>query len=93
MKLSLDNILISYLPPANEVWGKVIFSHACHSFYSRGGWGGMHGRVCGRVACMAEGMHGSGHARQERRSLKRVVRILLECILVKRKSVEPVNIP
>ena len=32
------------------------------------------------------GMHGRGHAWQERRPLKRAVCILLECILVKRKK-------
>ena len=43
--------------------------------------GGMRGGevqgVCGRGACVA-----GGHAWQERRPLQRVVRILLECILV-----------
>ena len=65
------------LPPANEVWGKVIFSEACvknsvHSGACMAGCvcvagGGMHGRG----ACMVEGlvwqrgMHGRGHAWQE----------------------------
>ena len=40
--------------------------------------GGMHSEeaMCGR------GMHGRGHAWQERRPLQRTLRILLECILV-----------
>ena len=51
--------------------------------------GGMHGRSMhgGRACmaggmCMVGGMCGMGHAWQERRPLKRMVRILLECILV-----------
>ena len=43
-------------------------------------WGGMHGRGC----VWQGGMHGREHAWQERWSLQRTVRILLECILVKK---------
>ena len=63
--------------------------------------GGMHGRGrCGRGACMAGGMNGGGGcawlgacmaggmcAWQERQALKRMVRILLECILVVKRVI------
>ena len=47
--------------------------------------GGMHGK--GRLHgggghAWQGGMHGRGHACQERRPLQRTVRIILECILV-----------
>ena len=94
-----------YLPAANEVWGKVIFSQVSVSLFTGGGhacWeevrmprrvcmpgghacqGGMcgGGHVCLVGGCVAGGMHGGGHAWQERWSLQRAVRILLECILV-----------
>ena len=54
-----------FLPPAKEVWGKVIFSEACvkNSVHKGSAWlGGMHGWG----ACMAGGrawpggMHGWG---------------------------------
>ena len=35
----------NFLPPANEVWGKVIFSEACvkNSVHGEGGWPGPRG--------------------------------------------------
>ena len=45
--------------------------------------GGMCGRGCACWgACMAGGVRGRGACMQERQPLKRVVRIILECILV-----------
>ena len=47
------------LPPANEVWGKVIFSEACvKNSVHRGGWllGGMH--ICRGHAWLQGGVHG-----------------------------------
>ena len=42
-----------YLPPANEVWGKLIFSEACvKNSVHKGGRGG----VCGIPACIAGGI-------------------------------------
>ena len=35
-----------FLPPANEVWGKVIFSQACDSHSVHRGWGGALSRGC-----------------------------------------------
>ena len=65
------------LPPANEVWGKVIFLHLFIILFTGGGaWsGGVPG---------PRGVHGPGGAwwRPPRRLLLRAVRILLECILV-----------
>ena len=62
------------LPPANEVWGKVIFSQACHSFCSRGGGGG-------RWVCIQWGdLH--LHRILQDTVNKQAVCILLECILV-----------
>ena len=40
------------------------------------------GAICGKGACMAGGTCGRGVCVQEKRPLKRAVRILLECILV-----------
>ena len=41
------------LPPANEVWGKVIFSEACEEFCSQGG-GGIPACIAGGIpACLA----------------------------------------
>ena len=81
----------SYLPPANEVWGEVIFLHLFVILFTRGGWmvpgggwsWGVHGP--GGGGCMVlGGMHGSGGDwwRPPGRLLLRAVRILLECILV-----------
>ena len=64
------------LPPANEVWGKVIFSQACvkNSVHRGDAWSrGVPGP--GDV-CLVPGGGGGG------RLLVRAVRILLECILV-----------
>ena len=48
---------IIYLPPANEVWGKVIFSEACVSHSVHKCW-----RWRGRGACMVGGrVHGGGN--------------------------------
>ena len=55
-----------FLPPANEVWGKVIFSEVCVSHSVHGG----EGEECVCVGCMAGGacmvggMCGRGHAWQ-----------------------------
>ena len=70
----------SSLPPANEVWGKVIFLHVCVILST----GGVRGR---RGMCMAAGgacVVARGGMRRTRRDTvnERVVRILLECILV-----------
>ena len=62
----------NFLPPANEVWGKVKFSEACvtHSVHKGGcAWQwGMAGGVCGRGhawwGCVAEGVRGKGPAWQ-----------------------------
>ena len=92
-----------YLPPANEVWGKVMFYTRLSFCLQRGVWchflsaclvpcslwrggGGVKGmwwkaRVCGegdRDPLRPEAQH----LLNQRRPLKRAVRILLECILV-----------
>ena len=85
------------LPPANEVWGKVIFLHLFVILFTGGG---MHGQWGGWGMCMVGGVHAGGgacvargvcmpctpHAAwyHEIRSVnERAVRILLECILVR----------
>ena len=67
----------NFLPPANEVWGKVIFSQACVKNSVHGGGEGVPGPWGGVPApggCRVETPH--------RRLLLRAVRILLEYILV-----------
>ena len=75
----------------NSSCGKVMFSQASvsHSVLSGGGgfmhgWGMRGGGMCGRVASMARRGGGGFAAWQERRPLQRTVRILLECILVRK---------
>ena len=69
-------VLVSkFLPPANEVWGKVIFLHLFVILFMGGcllsrGWGASSGGVPG--------------GDPPGRLLLRAVRILLECILVTR---------
>ena len=59
------------------------WEHACMTGSVVTMGGGMCGRgVCVVGACMGGGMHGRGQALQERRPLQRMVRILLECLLV-----------
>ena len=70
-----------YLPPANEIWGKV-----CHSFCPGGEFvwrGGACMAGCCMVGgvCVGEGLHGGGCMAGET-ATKRAVRILLESILV-----------
>ena len=48
---------VTFLPPANEVWGKVIFSQASVTLSTGGG---VHGR--GSMHGGGRGMHGGGHA-------------------------------
>ena len=65
------NFSAEYLPPANEVWGKVMFLHLPVILFTGGG--GV--------------LHSAGWADPPLRALrdmvnKRSVRILLECILV-----------
>ena len=86
------------LPPANEVWGKVIFSQASVGLYLGGGvhpYGGIEG-VCIQWGEGVEGLHLGGRGvciqgdwedPSPHRILwdtvnKQAVRILLECILV-----------
>ena len=62
--------------------GKVMFLHLSvicsqEGVRGKGGWGHVWQGVC-----VAEEVHGKGACVQERRPLKRAVRILLECILV-----------
>ena len=59
-----------FLPPANEVWGKVICLHLSVILSTSGGGGGLPGPGEGLVE------------NPTRRLLLRAVRILLECILV-----------
>ena len=85
--------LTYYLPPANEVWGKVIFSQACvKNSVHRGvpgpgggllpGWGSApRGVAWSRRGCLFPG--GAGWWRPPPgHLLLRAVHILLECILV-----------
>ena len=73
----------SSLPPANEVWGKVMFLHLSVILFTGGGsrWvylGGGEGGLCpggslsGEGLCQEDPPYGK----------ERAVRILLECILV-----------
>ena len=72
----------NFLPPANEVWGKVIFSQACVKNSVHGGGGGSGpGGVPGPGGYACSG-GGAGWRPPLRRLLLRAVRILLECILV-----------
>ena len=67
-------VSLSLLPPANEVWGKVIFSEACikNSVHREGcAWSG--GGAWFRGGVCVETPLG--------RLLLRAVRILLECLL------------
>ena len=74
----------NFLPPANEVRGKVIFSEACvtHSVHEggvrgSGAWlgvcvaGGMHDGGVWQRGCVARGLHGRGRAciKRARRNL------------------------
>ena len=82
-----------YLPPANEVWDKVIFSEACvkNSVHRGGAWspGGVPGPggwgVPGPGGWGVPGPGGGVCADPPRWLLLRAVRILLECILVEKK--------
>ena len=59
----MENCTCMLLPPANEVWGKVIFLHVC-VILSMGGVvmhgyrGGMHGCRVGGHAWLWGGVHG-----------------------------------
>ena len=79
-----------YLPPANEVWSKVIFLHLFVILFTveglvRGG-GLLLGGACSRgVPALDGGMPAPGGGawwRPPGQLLLRAVRILLECILV-----------
>ena len=80
-----------FLPPANEVWGKVKF-YTCLSFCSHGGqhpgkstFKGVYLQGClppGVVCLWGVCIHG-GLDRPPNEPEKRAVRILLECFLVK----------
>ena len=92
LQMKLLSFTVSYLPPANEVWGKAIFSEACVKNSNHGGCmlpGGVPGLrgVCFRGGCLLWGVPGPGGAwwRHPRRLLLRAVRILLEFILVLKK--------
>ena len=86
-------IIPVYLPPANEVWGKVIFSQACvknsvHRGRSCPGGVPAPRRVPGPGGCVA-GLGGGGLLPvgclveiPPGWPLLRAIRILLECILV-----------
>ena len=53
--------VLGLLPPANEVWGKVIFSQACVKNSVHGGGGGL--GFCSREeggACLGEGVPAPG---------------------------------
>ena len=72
---------ISFLPPANQVWGKVMFLHVSVILFTGGGesaWGG------GNLHPIREGgLHrGEGWTQTPPELEKRVVRILQECFLV-----------
>ena len=71
-----------YQPQTKLLEGNVS-TPVCDSVHR--GWGGMHdqGGMHGRGYVWQGVMHGGGHTWQERWPLKRAVRILLECILVK----------
>ena len=84
VKLAIPQKL--FLPPANQVWGKVMFLHLSISHSVHGG-GGMHGRghvwqgvcVCGKGGMRSQGhvWCQRGHAHR-RRPLKQAVCILLD---------------
>ena len=68
--------VISFLPPANEMWGKVMF-YTCVSFCSQGvRW------VCSGGLCIQEGFGQTPPSDTMDTVNKRAVRIILECILV-----------
>ena len=81
-------IVLLLLPPANEVWGKVIFSEACvKNFVHGGGRAWLQGAcMVARGVCLVAGGHVwlLGGVRRIRRDTvnERAVRILLECMLV-----------
>ena len=88
-----------FLPPPTKLRQGNVFKSMCQEFCSGevaegacmawddGGhvWqgAGMAGCVCCRGVCVTEGIHGWGCAWQEKWPLQRLVRILLECILVR----------
>ena len=54
----------AFLPPANEVWGKVIFSEACvkNSVDKGRGVGGIPACIAGGIpACLSAGVGGGGN--------------------------------
>ena len=69
------------LPPANEVWGKVIFLHLSHSVHR----GGVPGQVPLRAGTPPRAGTAPGNACWDTVN-KRAVPILLECIQLKRFS-------
>ena len=84
---------LRFLPPANEVWGKVMFLHLCAILFMGGGWlPSMHHRSHDQGVCLeGDGLYpgksasrGRGRADQpfKMHGNKRAVHILLECILV-----------
>ena len=77
-----ENLL---LPPANEVWGKVMFLQAS-VILSTGRWGKIYiqrGRVCIQEGICIQGVGGKTPQWILRDTVnERTVRILLECILV-----------
>ena len=79
LKIFILNTDILLLPPANEVWGKIMFLHLSdnHSVHGVGGCTSGSGGVRPWVL-------GCAHApREPPTANKRAVRILLECFLVR----------
>ena len=59
-QISTSAVLFSYLPPANEVWGKVIFLHLSVILFTGGG-GAIPACIAGGIpACLAAGLQGGG---------------------------------
>ena len=88
MSLSIRLCSWRFLTPANEVWGKVIFSQACvsHSVHCDTG-GSLSGDLYPGVSVQEGGLGQGGYMQGDPpESKKRAVRILLECLLVELKN-------
>ena len=85
--------IVQFIPPANQVWGKVIFSEACvKNSVHRGVWSGGVPTPVGGLLPGGSGPGGVPGGDPPGRLLLRAVRILLECIVVLKSNLSTVAI-